>query len=234
MVKDAPEGAQYLVIADAIAAQIAADGPPSTRLPSERALAERFGCQRPTIREALQYLEGRGLIYRKDRSGWYVSPPRLDYDLNLAVPLAEIARLQDRELVTEVLEENPALQPPCREPATRFLALRRRSLDGQTVLIERLYMPDEYGQELAGADLTMSMSDLLRDELGVQITYERLTLNPTGMDPGLARLFSATAGTPVLEIERVRFSGDRLVSVDVEYWRPAAVRVTMNTHWERV
>ena len=61
---------QYLSIARVLEEQIAADRSVSKKLPSERVLAERFGCHRPTIRGALQYLEGQGLIYRKDRSGW--------------------------------------------------------------------------------------------------------------------------------------------------------------------
>ena len=162
-----------------------------------------------------------------------MSPPRLEYDPSLAVPLAATARRQGRELRTEVLE-SAGDQPPCREPTVEFLALRRRLLDGRPVVVERIYMLSEYRQALAGADLTASMSILLAGELGVEITHERLTLNPTGLAPRLARLFSTTAGTPVLEIERVRFSGEQVVSVDVEFWRPDAVRVTIDTGWQGV
>jgi HK97 family phage portal protein len=196
-------------------------------------LAERFDCQRTTIREALQYLEGRGAIYRRGRSGWFVSPKRLDYDLSLPIPLAEIARLQGRELTTAVLVADPGMQPPCRESDAAFLVLRSRALDGQPVVIERIYMPDPYRTSLLNSDLARPISSLLEEELELEITGERLTLNPTVMDSELASLFTATAGAPVLEIERSRYSRGSLVSVDVECWRPEAVRVTVNTVWDQ-
>jgi len=42
------------------------------KLPSERELAERFAVSRPSLREALQKLEAKGLVYRKQGGGTYV------------------------------------------------------------------------------------------------------------------------------------------------------------------
>ena len=50
------------------------------QLPAERALSERFATTRITIKEALSSLEADGLIYRAERRGWFVAPPRLTYD----------------------------------------------------------------------------------------------------------------------------------------------------------
>ena len=47
------------------------------QLPAERALSERFATTRITIKEALSSLEADGLIYRAERRGWFVAPPRL-------------------------------------------------------------------------------------------------------------------------------------------------------------
>ena len=38
---------------------------PGQKLPSERALAEEFDVSRPTVREAIQKLEARGLVQRR-------------------------------------------------------------------------------------------------------------------------------------------------------------------------
>lgn len=46
---------------------------PSQRLPAERELAQQFGVSRPSIREAIQKLEVRGLVLRKQGGGTYVS-----------------------------------------------------------------------------------------------------------------------------------------------------------------
>ncbi|MEI5604284.1 GntR family transcriptional regulator, partial [Streptomyces brasiliscabiei] len=52
------------------------------RLPSERSLAEKFGVQRGTVRSALQILVDKGLIFSKERSGYFVAPRRIDFNLN--------------------------------------------------------------------------------------------------------------------------------------------------------
>ena len=51
--------------------------PPASKLPAERKLSELFGTTRITVREALLQLEAQGQIYREERRGWFVSPPRL-------------------------------------------------------------------------------------------------------------------------------------------------------------
>src|SRR5687767_10823821 len=46
--------------------------PPGSRLPAERELAELIGVSRNTLRDALNKLEARGYLERRDRSGNYV------------------------------------------------------------------------------------------------------------------------------------------------------------------
>lgn len=42
------------------------------KLPSERDLAERFAVSRPSVREAMQKLQAKGLVYRKQGGGTYI------------------------------------------------------------------------------------------------------------------------------------------------------------------
>ncbi len=46
---------------------------PGERLPSERELAERLGVSRPSLRDAVAELQGRGLLHTRAGSGVYVS-----------------------------------------------------------------------------------------------------------------------------------------------------------------
>ena len=71
----------YLRVRDHFASLIEAGTlAPQSRLPSERVVGAAFGITRMTVRQALFQLEAEGLIYRLNRRGWFVSPPRLRYD----------------------------------------------------------------------------------------------------------------------------------------------------------
>ena len=52
-------------------------------IPGERALAERFGTSRVTIRQALALLQDDGLIYTVHGSGSFVAPPRVVKQMRL-------------------------------------------------------------------------------------------------------------------------------------------------------
>lgn len=57
------------------------------KLPPERELAEQFGVSRPSLREAIQKLEAKGLVIRKQGGGTFVSDNILD---GLSDPLFDL------------------------------------------------------------------------------------------------------------------------------------------------
>ncbi len=87
--------AKYRVIADELAAQLRHASSGGTRLPSEAALAARFGCSRQTIRAALKLLTERGLITTRQGSGSYPVPsptPHSDQIVLLTADQSEYLR----------------------------------------------------------------------------------------------------------------------------------------------
>lgn len=87
--------AKYRIIADELAAQLRHASSGGARLPSEAALAARFGCSRQTIRAALKLLTERGLITTRQGSGSYPVPsptPHSDQIVLLTADQSEYLR----------------------------------------------------------------------------------------------------------------------------------------------
>jgi DNA-binding GntR family transcriptional regulator len=139
--------AQYLALRDRIALNIEMGRVvPGTRLPSERQLQTEIGTARGTIRQALAQLEAEGLIYRRDRSGWYVSPPAVTYDPTRWAGFMCYVLEQGRVPGTETLDKhvipaNAGLADIFRiaPGSPLFLIERRRTIDGRPVLIAHRY-----------------------------------------------------------------------------------------------
>ncbi len=103
---------------------------PGERLLAERELAERFGVSRPSLREALEILAGRGLLITEKsgtRVAQFLSP--------LIKPLA--ALMQDKPRVTADYFEFRRIQEAY---AARFAAQRATDLDREAIrqCVERM------------------------------------------------------------------------------------------------
>lgn len=207
-------------LADEYGRGVAAHSP----LPSERILAERFGVQRPTVRVALEYLAQQGVIYRLERRGWFVSPPRLRYN-PLTYPNIDRSRQH-----IEVFSTNPAGQPKPPQPGLRFFALRRYFFDGRLIVVDHLYLRPDMRKALSQSDLATPVRDYLLKAshgCGIEITHDRLTVVAAAVGPDLAPLLEVSARQPILDITRVHYCGDAAVAAELEHWRSDVISLTM-------
>ncbi len=215
-------GTRYLAIVDDIEVEIG-QGQPNDRLGSERALAERFSCQRGTVRRALQVLESRGLIYRRDRSGWYQTPARLDYILTGSPPLEELTAHLGRELRTEVLTSTTPRghRPP---PGMAFVARRLRRLDGWPIVVEDIHLRSDLGSRIEQSDLRQSTKAIL-SSVEIDVSFEQAALEVVASPRWVSDALGLRIGGSVLEVTRQRFAGDRMIQCDTEWWRSESVRL---------
>jgi GntR family transcriptional repressor for pyruvate dehydrogenase complex len=90
---------------------------PGEKLPTENALCEMFGVSRTALREALQMLSSRGLIYVKKGSGIYVE----DYSAsNVIRPMNIYLQLNlDRNYLKYIIEVRKMLEPQIARLAAR-------------------------------------------------------------------------------------------------------------------
>ncbi|MFC4257230.1 UTRA domain-containing protein [Altererythrobacter xixiisoli] len=228
------DGPQYLALRDHIALNIEIGRLlPGSRLPSERQFQSEAGIARGTIRQALSQLEAEGLIYRRDRSGWYVSPPAITYDpMRWAGFMAYVAE-QGRVPATTTLEKSI-------RPATAALAdifrvapgaslyeiRRRRMIDGRSVLVERITVDPALAPDLLSHSLDGSLTDILKSEYGVTVARNRVDMRPCALVRDAAEALGVHSGTPGLLVVRTSFDASgRVVEYDQEYWRHDAIRV---------
>ncbi len=232
--KTEAEGPQYLVLRDQIALNIELGKlAAGTRLPSERQLQADSGAARGTIREALFQLEAEGLIYRRDRSGWYVSPPAVTYDptrwYGFMTYVAEQGRTPGTEVLSkELIPATPALADIFRiAPGTPLYDIsRRRSVDGRAVLVERIYISPVMAPNLLNHALDGSITRILGTAYDLTVARNRVDMRPCALVKQAADALGVKPGTPGLLVVRTSLAADgRVVEYDHEYWRHDAIRV---------
>lgn len=104
---------RWELIADALRADIAAGRlAPGQRLPNETQLAERFGVNRHTLRQAMQALMREGFVQVRHGSGTFVRELVLDYALQRRTRLTENVAEAGERAAREVLEHREADAAP--------------------------------------------------------------------------------------------------------------------------
>lgn len=226
---------QFLLIRQALQEQIR-EGllQPGAKLPAERKLAEAFNTTRITLREALLLLEAEGVIYREERRGWFVAPPRIDYDPARRSHFHAMVEAQGREPATRCLDTAtvPAHASLCRlmslpplEPVHRVRRLR--CIDGRPVLYAEHYLPVTLFPDILNQDLNGSLTELYQEKYGYQYGRMRFQIYPTALVGEAAEALNVGQGSQGLLIVRVNYTRDgQLLDCDHEYWRHDAICVT--------
>lgn len=229
-----PVAPQYLTLRDRIAEGIEMGKmAPGARLPSERQLQTDSGAARGTIREALFQLEAEGLIYRRDRSGWYVSPPPITYDPTRWAGFMSYVAEQGRTPATVTLSKDevpaaPAVADIFRvAPGTRLYVIsRRRLIDARPVLVERITVDPKLAPGLFNHSLEGSLTQVLTEHYKLSVARNRVSMRPCALVKNAADQLGVKTGTPGLEVVRTSFdAAGRVVEYDWEYWRHDAIRI---------
>lgn len=227
----------YLVARDHIARQIHSGAmKPGAKLPSERQLQDGLGVARGTIREALFQLESEGAIFRRDRSGWYVSPEPVTYDPTRWAGFMTYVAEQGRVPATETLstssveaQDGVAQVMGLSVGTPLHLIRRRRRIDGRPVLVERIYVEAARAPGLLDHELDGSLTHILKTQYRMAVTRNRVEMQPCALIQEEAEALGVKSGTPGLLVVRASFdAAGRIVEYDHEYWRHDAVRVKVD------
>ncbi|MGN6526061.1 MAG: phosphonate metabolism transcriptional regulator PhnF [Burkholderiaceae bacterium] len=204
----------------AIAAELRADIlagriRPGERLPNEQALADRFGVNRHTLRQAVQALAREGHVHVRQGSGTFVRELVLDYALQRRTRLSEnLARSGEtaaRELLAHSIaaagEWAEALRATAR---SRVVVLETRaSVRGRSVNLSTAAFPCPRFEGIAPLVARHGSITRALAQLGVaDYTRARSVVSTRLPTQAEADLLSRPATQPVLVVEYVNVDGE--------------------------
>lgn len=208
-------------------------------LPPEADLAERFQVSRSTVREAIRRLSDQGYLEARQGKGTFIVARQRFDDLgaqrfSLAAKLADAGLEDSAEVRSRGEVADAGIAERIGSGDLRFFLVERLRRDGRRpVALERAYLASWIDPScLLEADLTHgSLYAVLQAGLGLAVTSGVDEVAPTLPTDEDAVLLEVPSSTPLLLIERVARSFERVV----EFRRTLLVpdRVRFSAEWGR-
>jgi DNA-binding GntR family transcriptional regulator len=219
--------------------------PAMKKLPSERTLQEQYKSTRITVREALMHLEVEGIIYRQNRKGWFICPPRLQWNPVNKVDFYQLAQEQNflakTELITlkiiaaegvikTVFGNGPIESQVKEQGVSLFEICRVRSLDDRPIMVEEIYCRADKFSGLAEQELEGSLTAIFNKNYGVEISSESSRIYVTALPANKAAQLKLNSGASCLKIFRKRFNKSKvLIDYNIEYWVHGAIEINVTS-----
>ncbi len=200
--------------------------PPGHRIPFEAELAARYGCSRMTVNKALTQLAAAGLVERRRRSGTFVRMPRTQ---------AAVLEIHDVRTEVEALGSPYVYRLLAREVRTGTAADGERlasETPGSVVALSCLHLagtvPFCHEERLIALDAVPEAIDEPFDDSApgpwlvrrVPWTIAEHRIGAASADGEMARALGLTPLSAVLQIERMTWFADRVVT-QVRFTYPA-------------
>jgi DNA-binding GntR family transcriptional regulator len=181
--------------------------PMGTRLENETDLAGRLGLSRPTMRRAIEYLVGRGLLIRKRGIGTQVVHTKVTRQVELTSLYDDLAKTGRAPATTvtsfrtEAADEELAATLGIAAGTPVYVFERLRCADAEPLALMRNHVPGHL-LRLTAADLeTQGLYNLFRAN-GVTMRIARQAIGARAATPAEARALGEKRGAPLLTMER--------------------------------
>lgn len=231
----------YQLARDRLAQMIdAGEVGPDTRLPSERLLSELFGISRMTARHVYDTLEEDGLVYRRDRRGWYVARQEVQYGLTNSVSFIENVRSKGKAAKSKVLDAairkpNDTVQRKLQLAKTARVYVIRRILyiDDSPTMGETLYAPASRFPGLLDFPLEGALTPIWYEHYDVKISRSEVQLLSGRFSPTEAEELEVAEGDFGIHLSHLYFDRSGApVGYDLQKWRTDGVVFCLNLKYD--
>jgi GntR family transcriptional regulator len=201
-------------------------------IPSERQLTTDLGVSRLTVRAAIDELAREGYLVRRHGSGTYVQRPKIAQELTMTSFSEDMHRRGmkpgSRTLsMTSTLAGARLGRSLQVSPSERIVAIERlRLADGESMAIERLYVPEAVVPGLSVGDLAGSFYELLKVRYGITIVSGVQAIEPTVTTEEESAVLGVPLQSPAFLFERTsRDEGDRTIEFVQSIYRGDRYRI---------
>ncbi|WP_263367172.1 GntR family transcriptional regulator [Edaphobacter bradus] len=208
-----------------------------TMLPSEDELSRKYDVSRMTARQALQGLKLNGHAYSERGRGTFVSRPKLEKNILHLQGFTEEIEQQGRTPHSRILERTilpatPELQIKLQlGPEEEILSLTRlRIADEEPVALDISHLPLSRMPRLRDIDFTTnSIYRSIREQHGIRLAWADEIIEAIAASSEEAELLGVPCHSPILSIQRVVFSAEKL-PVEVAWTRYPGSRYRASIH----
>lgn len=182
---------------------------PSQALPSEPALAQRYGVSRVTIRKTLDQLEGEGLITRVHGKGTFPARSNGPQDkANISSGLDNLLSFEARtsaiNLAWEMVEADATIARQV--DSTRCLRIvRLRSREGTPMSYTTLHVPERYVHLLDREETADEPIARALDRKGVSAQRAEQVISAIAAPAEVGRHLNVETGSPLIVMRRLLF-----------------------------
>ncbi|KIH70666.1 GntR family transcriptional regulator [Salinicoccus roseus] len=196
------------------------------KIPTEKALMEKYSISRSPVRDALKRLQNEGYINRIPKNGSVViASSRVNRTINykggfskyfsdnwddIKTITLDISEVNDTEIADKLNLDNSSL----------LRVLRVRKYKGQPVFFLKTFYPLEFLSHISEEDFyeINNLRDWIQRKAEITFKYTNETLEAVEADRLVQNHLELKNAAPVLKIDRLTYDSDHVPSEFVEYY----------------
>lgn len=217
----------YIQLADIFIENIEKNMNENDKLDTEREISKQYSLSRVTVRQALDYLQKNGYIYKIQGKGNFVCERTMEQNLTKFYSFSEDMRKKGKIPTTEILtfeivevDEKIASKLKLKENDLVYKIARIRLADSIPMIYEISYLPYKRFEDLNKKMLEeSSMYDVFKKNYHTKITYAEELFRPILVNKLESIYLKIKEGECALKVERLTYENQQIIEYTVSITR---------------